>query len=105
MPSEGEVMIGEKKEQFSNIAQVGSQAFFQSGDNWVQSNLKDDRFDIEIKAYSQAYFQLLEKDPSLGRYLALGNKVRFVVNSQVVQVADTGKETLTADELRQLFPN
>ena len=105
VPSQGEVMIGDEMKRFSNITQVGSQAFFQSGDNWVQSNLKDDRFDIEIKAYSKAYFQLLEKDPSLGRYLALGNKVRFIIGSQVVQVADTGKEILTADDLRQLFPN
>ena len=105
VPVEGEVMIGDKKEKYSNVSQVGNQAFFQSGTNWVQSNLKEDRFDMEIKAYSKAYFQILDKDPSLGRYLALGNEVRFVVNSQVVQIADTGKETLTDTELRQLFPN
>ncbi|MEE9555008.1 MAG: VIT domain-containing protein [candidate division Zixibacteria bacterium] len=105
VPQAGEVMIGDQKKRFSNIAQVGNQAFFQSGTNWVQSNLKEDRFDIEIKPFSKAYFQLLEKDPSLGRYLALGSEVRFNIGSQIVQIADTGKESLSVDELRQLFPN
>ncbi len=105
IPLEGEVMMGDKKKRFTNIAQVGNQAFFQSGSNWVQSTLKEDRFDIEIKPFSKAYFQLLEKDPSLGRYLALGNEVRFNIGSQIVQIADTGKESLTDGELMQLFPN
>lgn len=105
VPQAGEVMMGDQKKRFTNIAQVGNQAFFQSGANWIQSNLKEDRFDIEIKPFSIAYFQLLEKEPSLGRYLALGNEVRFNIGSQIVQIADTGKESLSDDELRQLFPN
>jgi len=105
VPGSGEVMMGDKKERFTNIARVGNQAFFQSGTNWIQSSLKENRFDIEIKAYSKAYFQLLEKDPSLGRYLALGDKVRFNIGRQVVQVSDSGMETLSVSELRQLFSN
>jgi len=105
VPQKGEVMIGDEKTRFTNIAQVGNQAFFQSGDNWIQSNLKVNKFDMEIRAFSKAYFQLLEKDPSLGRYLALGAEVRFNIGSQIVQIADTGKELLTDEDMRQLFPN
>ncbi len=102
---EGEVNIGGEMKKFTNIAQVGAQAFFQSGNNWIQGDLKDDIFDIQIKRFSPAYFQLLEKDPSLGRYLALGDEVRLKIGSQVVQIADSGKEYLTDNELEALFQN
>ena len=84
---------------------MGPQAFFQSGSNWIQGDLENDNYDIEIKRFSNAYFQLLEKDPSLGRYLALGNEVRLKIGSQVVQIADSGKEFLTDSELETLFQN
>lgn len=105
VPSEGEVTIAGEKKRFSNVAQVGNQAFFQSGANWVQSSLKEDRYDMKIKRFSDAYFQILDNDPSLGRILALGDEVRFQLGSQVIQISDTGKEILSDSELRQLFSN
>lgn len=102
---EGEVNIGGETKKFTNIAQVGAQAFIQSGNNWIQGDLEDDNYDIEIKRFSQAYFQLLEKDPSLGRYLALGDQVRLRIGGQVVQIADSGKEYLSDSELEALFQN
>jgi Ca-activated chloride channel family protein len=101
----GEVNIGGETKVFTNIAQVGAQAFFQSGNNWIQGDIKDDHFDIQIKRFSPAYFQLLEKDPSLGRYLALGDEVRLKIGGQVVQIADSGKEHFTDIELKDLFRN
>jgi Ca-activated chloride channel family protein len=104
-PQPGEVFMGDERKTFTNIAQVGNQAFFQSGKNWIQSNLEGNSYDIEIKPYSRAYFQLLENDPSLGRFLALGDEVRFQVGSQIVQIAEGGKKILTDDELKMLFLN
>lgn len=89
----------------SNVTQVGTQAFFQVGNNWIQGNLKGDKYDLEIKRFSRAYFQLLDKNPALGKYLGLGNEVRLQIGTQVVQIADNGKETLTESELKALFPN
>lgn len=101
----GEVMIDGEKRKFDNVTQVGSQAFFKSGDNWIQGDLHGDEFDIEIKRFSEAYFQLISMDTSLGRYFALGEKVRLRIGTLVVQISDTGKETLTTRELRSLFPS
>jgi Ca-activated chloride channel homolog len=96
---------GENRSQVAGaVTQVGAQGFFQVGDNWVQGNLKGDKYDMQIKRFSRAYFQLLEKDPKLGKYLGLGNQVRLQVGSQVVQIADNGQETLSDSELRALFP-
>jgi Ca-activated chloride channel family protein len=99
----GEVEINEQKREITNARQVGVQAFYQSGSNWVQSGIDKDAFDMEIKRFSKAYFQIVEKDPSLGRYLAIGDEVRLQIGSQVVQISDSGKEYLSSEELAALF--
>ncbi len=96
---------GEGKSNSNKIAQIGSQAFFQAGENWIQGDLVGDKFDIEIERYSRAYYQILDKDPKLGKYLALGETVRLKIGSQVVQVSGSGKTLLTDSEIRTLFPN
>jgi len=96
-------MIGDKKEKFTNIVQAGNQAFFQSGDFWVQSTISEEKPDLEVKAYSAAFFQLAQID-NIGRYLALGENVRFMIGSKVVQVSDSGKSFLTDEDMRMLFP-
>jgi len=103
--SANEIVIDGEKKHFSNITQVGSQGFFQAGDNWIQGDLEGDKFDMEVKRYSKAYFQLLENDQSLGRYLGLAEQVRLKIGVQVVQISDSGKENLTEKELKLLFPN
>ena len=105
MTEPGAVMMEDKVEQFSNITQVGAQGFFQSGSNWIQGDLKGDHYDLEIKRFSDAYFQLLDRDPALGRYFGLGDQVRVQIGKLVVQISDAGQERLTDLELKQLFPN
>ncbi|MCP4633114.1 MAG: VWA domain-containing protein [candidate division Zixibacteria bacterium] len=101
----GEVVYrtGKTVSYADRITQVGSQGFFRSDENWVQGDIVGDSIDVEIKLYSTAYFQILEKDPSLGQYLALGDQVRLKIGSQIVQISDIGKESLTEKELRSLF--
>jgi len=94
-----------RQEKLENITQVGAQGFFQTGKKWVQSDLKGANFDMKVKKYSRAYFQIIEKDPSLGRYFGLGEQVRLQIGSQVVQIDDEGREELTESELKLLFPH
>jgi len=75
------------------------------GGQVLQGDLEGDEFDIEVKRYSKAYFQLLENDKSLGRYLGLGENVRIQIGNQVVQISDAGLEHLNSSQLRELFPN
>jgi len=105
MPAPTSINIGGVKKEFTNIAQVGSQGFFQAGENWIQGDLQGDKYDIEIKRFSDAYFQILKQDPSLGRYFGLGQQVRLKIGNQVVQISDSGKESLSIRELKELFPN
>jgi Ca-activated chloride channel family protein len=97
------IVKGEEK-RLSNVIQIGAQAFYQVGSNWIQGGLADDKFDIQIKRFSEAYFQLLDKDPLLGKYLGLGNEVRLKIGSQVVQIADAGVERLSEREIKSMFP-
>jgi Ca-activated chloride channel family protein len=104
-PVAGQFNADGEWQSYRNAQNVGSQAFFQSGSNWIQSDISEDKFDIQIKRFSEAYFQLIEHDPSLGRYMSLGNEVRFRVGSQIVQIADSGKAMLSEQDLEKLFPN
>lgn len=105
LPAPQSIEIDGIKREYRNVDQVGSQGFFQAGENWIQGDLEGDKFDIEIKRFSDAYFQILKQDPSLGRYFSLGQQVRLKIGNQVVQVSENGKESLTDRELKTLFPN
>jgi len=56
-----------------------------------------------VKAFSEAYFQLSRRDPTLNQYFSLGQNVLVVVNGQAVQIADEGKEVFTEEELDKLL--
>lgn len=86
-------------------SQVGSQNFVNIKGNWIQGDLDEDDFDLEIKNFSAAYFKVLELDPSLGRYFGLGNNVRLQIGTQVVQFSDEGSESISEKELKMLFPS
>ena len=88
----------------SQFLQVGAQNFVNVSGNWVQGDLDDDKFDMEIKNFSDAYFKILETDPSLGRYLGLGDNVRIQIGTQVVQFSDNGRESLSDSDMKLLFP-
>jgi len=70
----------------------------------------DDRFDgkmktVTIKAQSDAYFRLLERQPSLRELLRLGNHIVYVTPSGDALIIDAndGAETMTDAEIDRLF--
>ncbi len=58
---------------------------------------------VKVKAFSEAYFQLSRRDPTLNQYFSLGDRVLVVVNDQAIQIADEGKELFTEAELDALL--
>ncbi|MBD3170716.1 MAG: VWA domain-containing protein [candidate division Zixibacteria bacterium] len=100
----GYVMIeGQERDYGERVTQVGAQGFFNSSGNWIQADIADKDVDMRIQRFSEAYFQLIENDPSLGRYLSLGDEVRLKVGNQIIQISEDGKERLSSNELRMLF--
>lgn len=105
LDSPGKLNIHGQTQTFSNITQVGDKGFFQQGSLWVQGDLERDDYDLKIKRFSTAYFQILEKNPGLGKYLALGDQVRLKIGKRVVQFDDNGQESISAEELTMLSFN
>jgi Ca-activated chloride channel family protein len=70
----------------------------------------DEKFDpkmpaVIVKAQSDAYFKLLEKQPKLREVFRLGNHLVWVAPNGSALVIDTsaGKDTLSDDEVAKLF--
>ena len=70
----------------------------------------DDRFDpamkmVQIKAQSNAYFRILEKQPKMKDVFVLGNHVVWVAPNKTAVVIDRtdGQESLPDDEIDRLF--
>jgi len=61
---------------------------------------------VTVKAMSDAYFKLLDKQPDLKEVFRMGNHLVWVTPSGTALVLDTceGKETLSDEEVASLFP-
>ncbi|MFH1540141.1 MAG: VIT domain-containing protein [bacterium] len=87
------------------VRNVAGKTFFQQQDNWMENTYEKDQDVLTIKVFSEAYFQLLDSDPSLGRYMAMGKRVLLVLNGNAVQIEpEKGKEKLSVKELKLLIP-
>jgi Ca-activated chloride channel family protein len=91
------------KVTISGVRNVQNRAFFQQDRKWIENHYIDGQVILTIKAWSEAQFQLLQRDPSLGKIMALGEEVLFLVNGQAVQIGPSGQKELTTAELDQLF--
>jgi Ca-activated chloride channel family protein len=85
------------------VTNVGARVFFRKQEAWVENTFAEDQEVLEIARFSRAQFQLVERDPALGRLMALGKEVLFLVNGNAVRIADTGIEELSEAQLGQLF--
>ena len=71
---------------------------------WMDMSWKKDNKPLEVQYLSDAYFKLLEKDPSLKKVFALGERVLVVLDSgKAVLITEAGKDKMTDEELKALF--
>ena len=90
--------------RFQQAQARNNQAFFNRAGNWEDARYKEGvQQVINVKAFSEAYFQLARRDPTLNQYFSLGERVLVVTNGQAIQIADEGKESLTEEELDALL--
>ncbi len=81
------------------IRRVGDRLFLLRDGVWTDSRKRDGLRTIGVRAYSAAYFQLLQLLPELGPALALGERVMVAGRSVAVVVGPDGMETLSAGDL------
>ncbi|MHC4661354.1 MAG: VIT domain-containing protein [Planctomycetota bacterium] len=82
--ADGEYGVGK---ELNMIKHVGDKTFYNDEMTWVDAEYKEDTHkDItKLKAFSDEYFELLQKEPELGRFFALG-KVIVVFEGKAYQV-------------------
>jgi Ca-activated chloride channel family protein len=75
------------------------------GGVWIDDAYNATMKTLVVKAQSQAYFDILKKNPKMKDVFRLGNHLVFVTPSNVALVIDTndGKETLSEEEIEKLF--
>jgi Ca-activated chloride channel family protein len=83
--------------------QVGDRTFRFQNDVWTDARASGTKREVTVKAFSQAYFDLLKQIPELAKLAAVGDQVTMIGRGVVVSFrGTTGVETLTASELARI---
>lgn len=81
---------------------AGERTFYTDGEWWIDTTWAANGKILKIKAFSQAYFDLLKARPELKAALALGEKVRVRVDGLGLEVGPEGLEALTPPQLEEI---
>jgi Ca-activated chloride channel family protein len=75
------------------------------GGVWIDQGFNSKMKTLVVKAQSDAYFQILEKEPKMKDVFRLGNYLVYVTPSETALIIDVndGKDKLTAEEIDNLF--
>ena len=57
---------------------------------------------VKVKAYSAAYFAIVQRMPELGPLFAVGERVRVFGRNVAIEVADDGLSMLNATDMAAL---
>src|SRR5256884_6062366 len=67
---------------------VNGRAFFQNGNQWIDSNAQHTAKRQRVQFNSEEYFNLLTKHPEAGPWLALGQNVVLTLDDTVYEIAE-----------------
>ncbi|MEI6501502.1 MAG: VIT domain-containing protein [Armatimonadota bacterium] len=88
--------------QFQSYQLAGGRTFFLNGEQWVDTKWQVPQKVLKIKAFSDAYFDLLRVRPDLAAALAVGSQVQVQMTTLGLEIGPEGLETLTPDQLEEL---
>jgi Ca-activated chloride channel family protein len=91
-----------KEQRVERVSQIGNRTFFDKNGLWVDSEYEGKVEPVKVKAFSEAYFKLLDRVPEVGMYMALGDEIIFLLNGKPIQISDQGKVDFTDSELNLL---
>jgi Ca-activated chloride channel family protein len=93
---------GEQR-QVTGVKRAVDKTFYLKEGVWTDHDHRADEPVIEVKRFSEAYFQLIRSHPRMGRYLALGNQVLVRLDGGTIRVADEGVERFGRADLDRLL--
>ena len=85
-----------------SIRREGNRLFVLRDSVWTDTSLKDSVHRVKVRAYSAAYFRILDLLPELREPFALGDKVIVAGRLIAVEITPTGAESLTDREISDL---
>ena len=92
-----------KEVEVQNLKQIKDKTFYFKKDRWVDAKYDEELPKIEIKRYSDAYFQLIVKKSIIGSYLSVGDNIVIVIGKYQIVISNKGKEKLSEKELKNIF--
>jgi hypothetical protein len=81
---------------------VGTRTFALTGETWTDLRKLDTSNVVKVKAFSDAYFKLMDTIPELRDIFALGDKVRVSGRSVTIEIGTTGTESMGSAELERI---
>ncbi|MEO8192349.1 MAG: VIT domain-containing protein [Gemmatimonadales bacterium] len=90
------------KDAASATRRVGTRTFSLRGDKWVDLQRSDSTKTVKVRAFSEAYFKLIDLIPELREVFALGDKVVVAGDDIAIEIGTSGTETLSESELRRV---
>ncbi len=82
--------LGLDRAAAATIVNIGDKTFYRKADGYLVDSLYDEARDkgkiTEVKAFSDEYFALLKKHPGIGIYLAKGEPIIIVIESNVYKI-------------------
>ena len=70
------------------VRYAGGRRFVRHGEEWVDEEYLDDMDVVEIEFLSDEYFELLDEHAEVKEFLALGEKVTFVLDNVAYRISD-----------------
>jgi len=93
---------GEQR-QVTGVKRAVDKTFYLKQGVWTDHDYRADEPVIEVKRFSEAYFQLISSHQRMGRYLALGDRVLVCLAGGTIRVSDEGVERFSQTELDRLL--
>ena len=81
---------------------VGSRVFSLRGETWTDIKKTDASRIVKVKAFSSAYFKLMEQIPELREVFALGDKVIVSGRDVAIEIGTDGAESLSDSDMRRI---
>lgn len=86
----------------ARVQSVAGRAFYRRGAIWFDDKYRSGEKVVQVRALSDAHFQLLHALPALNKYAAVGDEVILDLGKVAVQIGAQGKEKLTDSDLQEL---
>ena len=86
----------------SDMRRAGTRVFTLHGGAWTDTRMSDSLKVTKVRAYSDAWFKLIEAIPELREAFALGDRVVIAGRSMAIETGDDGMSSIDSATLRQM---